>query len=354
MLAAGTLLGTALLMKQPGIFFLIAGLGFLLTRRRGKEAAWVAAGALLPLAAVGLWLAAAGVFSTFWFWTFRYALEYGSIVDPATALRLLGIRLPQVTGAFAPLWILAAAGAAVVWFRRRNRLLVLGFAAAGALSVLPGLYFRPHYFIPLLPAISVLAGAAISEAALRFRPAAAFAGLGALMALCTLLHFPYWFSMTPAERFAVLYETNVFAGARAVGEELSRIVPPQERIAVLGSEPEICFYARRKPATGFIYMSPLMERQPYAVSMHEQMIRELESNRPAYLVYVNVSTSWGLQNGSCTRILEWYSRTVPERYARIGVADMIAPGRTDLYWGPQASLIHPQSKEFILVFRRLP
>ena len=39
---------------------------------------------------------------------------------------------------------------------------------------------------------------------------------------------------------------------------------PADRIAVLGSAPEIYFYSGRRAATGYLHTSPLMEAQPYA------------------------------------------------------------------------------------------
>src|SRR5437667_157011 len=65
-----------------------------------------------------------------------------------------------------------------------------------------------------------------------------------------------------------------------------------ERVVVLGSEPEIYFYSRRQSATGFIYMYPLAEQQRFALRMQRQMIEEVEKNRPAFVVWVWTPMSW--------------------------------------------------------------
>ena len=50
-------------------------------------------------------------------------------------------------------------------------------------------------------------------------------------------------------------------------------------MAVLGSEPEIYFLARRHSATGYIYTYGLMEAQPFARRMQDEMIREIGDQR---------------------------------------------------------------------------
>src|SRR5207244_12575676 len=71
-----------------------------------------------------------------------------------------------------------------------------------------------------------------------------------------------------------------------------------DTIAVLGSEPEIYFYAHRHSATGYIYTYGLMEPQKYARQMQEEMIHEIERARPKYLVSVVMFYSWLWLHGS--------------------------------------------------------
>jgi hypothetical protein len=77
---------------------------------------------------------------------------------------------------------------------------------------------------------------------------------------------------------------------------------------VIGSEPEIYFYTRRRSATGHIYTYALMEQQPHALTMQEEFIREVETNRPQYVVYVNNNLSWLTQPDSEKKILDWWPK----------------------------------------------
>ena len=77
---------------------------------------------------------------------------------------------------------------------------------------------------------------------------------------------------------------------------------------MLGSEPQIFFYANRRSATGHIYVYALMEDHDFAKSMQEEMIREIEASNPRMLVFVQVGTSWLRRRESQRLIFDWFSR----------------------------------------------
>jgi 4-amino-4-deoxy-L-arabinose transferase-like glycosyltransferase len=88
--ASGLLFGLALLMKQPGLFFVLFGSIYLIScdwraqldrRKIFIRNLFFISGAALPCLLTGLGLWSAGVFEKFWFWTIKYAGEYGSEVS---------------------------------------------------------------------------------------------------------------------------------------------------------------------------------------------------------------------------------------------------------------------------------
>src|SRR5271165_3096012 len=171
--ASGVLFGLSFLMKQPGIFFgFFAGCYWLwgvwkrgwLWKNIALHGGAFVAGVALPYGLLCLYLARAGVFANFWFWTWTYAREYGSILSLSDSWRLcLKYTLPWAVRPFV-LWEIALAGLlAPLWCRyaRAHGGFVAGFVAASALAVCPGLYFRPHYFILLLPAVALCVGIAV-------------------------------------------------------------------------------------------------------------------------------------------------------------------------------------------------
>src|SRR5438552_17849261 len=90
----------------------------------------------------------------------------------------------------------------------------------------------------------------------------------------------------------MIYPESAFPESIRIGEYVREHTSPDDTIAVLGSEPEIYFYAKRHSATGYIYTYSLMEPQIYAQKMQQEMIREIEAARPKYLISVAMSYSW--------------------------------------------------------------
>src|SRR5206468_248692 len=182
-LASGCLFGLALLMKQPGLFFVLFGVVYLFSRDRSEHVKLRQSalrslifllGATVPLFVTCLLLWNVGVFEKFWFWNIKYAGRYGSQVSIADGLRIFADKLPNALGTAWPIWGVAAIGLLMCVMNRtlRTRAVFLTmFAFFSILSVCPGFYFRPHYFILVLPAISLLAGAAVAALSTLFASA---------------------------------------------------------------------------------------------------------------------------------------------------------------------------------------
>ena len=114
---------------------------------------------LLPWLAVATWMFAAESFSSFWFWTVTYPLRYAVEPSAQQAFANLGNYLPRVFNPTWPYWALAAGGLLVLWKPRQRsdrRVFLLGWLAASTIALVPGLHFRPHYFLLVLPVSSVL------------------------------------------------------------------------------------------------------------------------------------------------------------------------------------------------------
>jgi 4-amino-4-deoxy-L-arabinose transferase-like glycosyltransferase len=320
---AGFCFGLAFLMKQHAVFFLLFGGAYLLYQRAGLRALTrFAAAAVLPYALTCLILWRAGVFSNFWFWTVTYAREYALRVDFSSGLDNFLSSFTGIVMTNPALWALAAAGAFLA-ARARQAGFLLALLFFSFLTTIPGLLFREHYFIPVLPAIALLAGVAASKNWGRWAIAAA-------IALSLFSDRQFLFTKTPTQAARQLWDDNPFPEAIPAAAWLRAHTAPATPIAVLGSEPEIYFYAHRHSATNYIYMYGLMEPQPYALRMQEELIHDLETRRPAYIVDVDVSTSWLMRENSATRLFDWWDAYRPRHYSLAqSFGDLAIYQRTD-------------------------
>jgi hypothetical protein len=165
---------------------------------------------------------------------------------------------------------------------------------------------------------------------------------------------PALFTLTPIEVCRLTYGANPFPESIGIARYIAENSKPDDRIAILGSEPQIYFYSRRRSATGYIYTYALMERQPYAAQMQREMIREIESARPEYLLFVASPVSWLPTSQSEKLIFDWYPKYAQENYDLVGVIDLLGSPGSQYVWGAEARSHTPRSTRSIFVFRRRP
>ena len=290
-------------------------------------------------------------------------------------------------------------GAGIVWTKgpKGPRWFIYAYFAFSFLCLCPGFFFREHYFIVLLPAVSIFSGVAGSwllhfascwpmggqsiESA-RHQPAkhgsarppkrrarapkAADAGAAvpgillwpaATMLLAAAAFGVWWqreffFLWTPTRACQETYPMNPFVESPVIADYLSRHTTPDQRVAVIGSEPQLYFYAKRLSATGYIYTYELMEPTPFALQMQREMCREIEAAKPEFLVYVHVDSSWLAGPDSNHFIYHWAARYVESYYQPVGLADIVSRTRTDYQWGDQAAQAHPRSPQYVWIFQR--
>lgn len=337
---SGPLLGLAFVMKQPGIFFLLFGGVYLLQDKLRSPRHWkdlaaslgaLALGGAFPFAITCLLLLKAGVFQKFWFWTFSYTSQYSTRVTIGIGWALFKYIIPRVVGPVVLIWAIASVGLTTfLWcFRARSHGIFVGlFLLFSTLAVCPGLYFREHYFVLMLPAVSLLAGLAVSCITDKLSTWQSTPILNAAPMLLFLAAFAYsiygqrqaFFQMTPLELCRSLYGANPFPEALDVARLVKNQTPKGSPLAIVGSEPEIFFYANRPSATGYIYTYELMEPQKYTAIMQSEMIAEIEKAQPELLIYVDVPLSWlPPPEGANMYIFEWLRTYLAQNYRLLAV-----------------------------------
>jgi hypothetical protein len=147
---------------------------------------------------------------------------------------------------------------------------------------------------------------------------------------------------------------NPVLESRAVAQYIREHSGKNARIAVIGSEPEIYFYAQRHSATGYIYTYALMEAQPDALRMQHEMMQEIESNKPEYMVYVSHGFSWIFNPNSDRTIFRWFDRYAGQFYEQAGVIDEGPNGKSEYLWDGAARNYHSFKGQYIIVYKLKP
>ena len=365
---SGLFLGLSFVMKQQGIFFGIFALLYAAVAQAQKAPAparpllmrflLFISGLFIPYLLTCITLYALRVFEKFWFWTVLYAARYASIQSLPEGFALFRMQVPIIIDGFYLLWILAGMGMVLVWWQRdlkSRALFMYGFFFFSFLAVCPGFYFRQHYFVLLLPAVAIFAGAAITSLHMRFSHLKNFRFLPSLVFLMFFSHGVFsqrlfFFEGSPSAVCRYMYFPNPFPESIAIADYIRNHSAPDSTIAVLGSEPQIYFYARRRSATSYLYTYSLMEHHKYALTMQQEMIQEIERSKPEYLIFAKIPFSWLRREDSETLLLDWFEN-YKKNYTVAGIAEIVSARKTKYLWDEQAQNYHPQS-DAIYVLRR--
>jgi hypothetical protein len=368
LLVSGLLFGVGLLMKQPAVFFVLFGAIYLLgkdiTCRIGLKRILLrslvfGAGVVLPFAITCLLLWFAGVFDKFWFWTVKYALQYAGVVPFSQAIHVFADSIKEVIGPGWGIWLLAGVGLiAFLWDRqtRTSTGFLVGLLASSALAISPGFYFRSHYFILVLPAVSLLAGVGVSKVSDLLASRTRVVRLVPLLLLVAALSLPllsdrrFFFNVSPLAASRMIYPESPFPESIQISDYVRQHTNPDDTIAVLGSEPQIYFYANRHSATGYIYTYSLMEAQKYAQQMQREMIHDIENSHPKYLISIVMNDSWLHRAGSEPLFFKWAGEYTNQNYEVAGFVN-ITSERSDYYFNQVPKSV-AQLGNYILIYKR--
>ncbi len=367
---SGLLFGIAFIIKQHAIVFIIFAILYfcfnLFNRKtdtlfnRALRCGLFLSAILLPFTLTVLVLLLSGVFDKFWFWTFTYAREY--VLSNTLRWGFFKKRIIDTVSLSILIWGLAAVGLlAPIWNRkiRPQSLFVAPFFVFSFFSVCLGFYFRPHYFIFLLPSVSLLAGIGISSVGCLFSRKTLLLrrGVPILLAIFIFSYTVYQqrlflFRVDPMLASRLVYGLNPFPESLKIADYIKKHSKGGDRIAVIGSEPQIYFYSDRHSATGYIYTYALMEEHDFALKMQREMIKEIEEVSPKFIIFVNVHTSWLVRPYSNKLIFDWYEQYAKKYYDRVGIVDIIWPKSTIYYWGKEFAGYEPISKYWVSVYKK--
>jgi 4-amino-4-deoxy-L-arabinose transferase-like glycosyltransferase len=259
LLVAGALLAAAFLLKQPaaiaavplGVYLLLPS--YLASRNLTRvnslvQAATLTAGFLAVLGVVTIVLWKERIFHDALYWTLAaedvpHVFWQKGIL---TTLAFLVACLPLVIGS-----IMACRSDSDLWVERiPERIALLGLLAASAIGAAAGARFYPHYYVQLIPPLTLLAAPYYAELWSKkikppywlFRPKVTFAWLVLTVIAFSVIH---WTGLVPQR------------APSETGQYLFTHSNPEDRIFVWGQNPKIYLQAQRRPACRYITSFPL-------------------------------------------------------------------------------------------------
>ncbi|MCA0236220.1 MAG: glycosyltransferase family 39 protein [Bacteroidetes bacterium] len=364
---AGLLLGFAFIVKQQVVLYgVFAGLWLLISRwQSGKPAKQVlsevlaySASAILPYGLVCLYFASQGRFNDLWIWTVELPAQLGESSMVGDRWSTFSQYFSLVLAHFEVVWVAAALGWLALVFSPydlKTRLYGWLFPVFCAVSIGIGVAYYPHYFVLCLPAVGLLCGVLADTLRVRFseKKGNAWAlGLTVLLALVPVLgNASYYLSPDFVKIHRDCYNMNPFPELEKVGRELGRRCKPGDKIGILGSEPEILVYAKRNAASGHLFLYNLLSQGPRSEALQQRYLSDLQKNKPAYLVWVTSTGSWGTEYYKTAFFNN--TRPIVQGYTLCGKAEAFEDGRPGVVvWDQEAARYQFKGNYQVYVYRR--
>ena len=365
---SGLLSGVAFLMKQPALAFTAMMLLFIcvdaMRLKRWKNfirsiASFLAA-AMVPLGITTLFLLSKDAGSNFRLFAFEYAHEYISYLTVndgwINCISALRKAVPQNIVLWLPavLFLFLIARKRSFAFTSTFIFFIFSFLATSA-----GLYFRPHYFQFMIPAVAMMSAIALNQ----FSNVSSEKPNTGQFILCSYLILAVcFFAYADRKIFSIrnnddfireVYGLDYFNAAKKTSAFIAEHSKPDSRIAIFGAEPEVWFYSKRIAASGYLYVYPLLENHKFAAQMRQQFYKEIQESKPDILLYTSNEGTWYANENIHQEIYNWYKAYRDSRFKRIGIVDMPFDGPTAYHWSEDTTLQPANPENYFEIFQRL-
>lgn len=294
---AGALAGVALLFKVSAVSGLILAV-FWLIYCKGSRRDWLALclGAALPLL-VGLLhgIATSGLGAYLYSVAlFRASGGWGEVPN----LTVAAIRGWSTTaGVWMPLALLGAVGTRAC--RGSTRILIGAWMATSLLGASMGGGWTSHYFLQLVPPLSVAAGAGFVWLWSQDRVLARIEAVG-IPLICFLLFEGSFFLQSPLEGCWSLYHRPGLQVSRDVAAYIRSNTNENDSIYVAFWQADIYHLARRRSALPYISRVQLL----YSADSRRRLMDMIEAREPVYVLGLNVPNAEVDPDGRFLRALE--------------------------------------------------
>jgi hypothetical protein len=368
---AGLAIGIAFTIKQQSAIFgiLIATLWWparLLWHKHSDtkvpflEWLFLGVGGFLPAAMVLMYFQSVGRMDEFINWTYTQPINLaGAYKQPW--YEMLGNVLPLVLNGFYGVWIAAVIGLVFIFISGHKRFAtVFGVSVAllGLLSIIIGVAYYKHYFVLAIPGIAILAACTLYWISQKIGSVGQPVALG-ITAFLIILSFRgqshYYFATDYYKIHFDQYAQNMFPEMETLGKQLGQRVKEGERIAIMGSEPEILVAADRESCSKHLMVYSMLIDPVISPPMQQEYIQELFACNPEYVVWATGTGSWAPgydQLGFFETLMQW----LETNYVAVGLAESRNEKPGVIVWDEamDTHLTQNDYKVFVLKKRAIP
>jgi hypothetical protein len=152
-----------------------------------------------------------------------------------------------------------------------------------------------------------------------------------------------------------VYGANPFLEAQLVGNFVRERTSPGEGLVVIGSEPELYFYADRRGPSRHAYFEYTIASHPDGRVFQREFMADVERDLPRTLVFFGheISYAGDVDVGAWVRAMRWYEDLARARYRPFAMVDGSDPLRPRLVTGREMARVQQAGTSRVLVLERV-
>jgi hypothetical protein len=261
-----------------------------------------------------------GVLGEFIYWSFLHNVSYAGHSTFGDSLDSV---IPQLVEILRGDFLILGVGVVIAaWqFTQKQAIayFVLGFLFLSFLGTIPGFGYR-HYFAQLAPAVAIAGGYGLYTL-MNYLPAphrrsAAIACSVLVLLVPIIMNSQYFLEQDPDRISRRYFGFDPFPESKAVASYVAGTTTPADPIFIIGSEPQILFYARRRSSSSFLMAYPLTASYPRYKEFQKTVWDEIEKTPPKLIIKVaNIHYSFLWDGIADLDIMRRLNHLIGEDYA---------------------------------------
>ncbi len=262
-------------------------------------------------------------------------------------------------------WVHAILAAGVFLVRSIDLKMVffgITLMAASFLTIVPGYFFYGHYWIQMLPGLSIAAGLtcfgiiSLLERSIKTGKFNLRYVYLVIFSMVTINHVmnqkSYYFHPNYDLILRQVYGSNPFPEAMEIGNFINANSKPEDKIVLIGSEPQIYFYTKKRCPSRFAYFTGLVTNTDQAKDGQREFVKDVEAAKPRYLIFFNHPISLLVQPDADRYVFEWANKYITEGYDLVGCVEMKDGFASTYAWKEQLVNFKPDSQNQIYIYER--
>jgi hypothetical protein len=244
-------------------------------------------------------------------------------------------------------------------FTIKEKIFCIQIMLLSFLMILPGFYFYGHYYILILPAVSILSGISLKFFKLYFeKKIEKFASIFVSITFIILSYShvsslnSYYFQPDYFKILRSTYGINPFPEAMEIGKWLNTKLKNEDKITLIGSEPQLYVYTNKNSISRHAYFTAVVIDFPEHKIWQREFTSDIKTNKPRFIIYFNNPLSLLIQKNTDKYIFKWVADYIKQNYKVAGLVEMVSPNESRYIFGEKVNKYNTPNKNLIYIYER--